>query len=896
MGASDGSIGSTTKVVDHGSPSSRWDLVVLGDGYRAAELTKYHTDVQTFVDRIRVTPPWDDLWCGVNVWRVDVTSTDSGADEPTTCGGPGTTPRTFFDATFCSLWGATPLERLLTVDSARADAAAKAAVPLRNQTLVIVNSAKYGGSGGSVATCSTHAQAAEIAIHEIGHSAFGLADEYENGATASGMEPSEPNVTFDANRATNKWRDLVAAGTPMPSSCNPGCAGCTPPATPPPAGAVGAYEGARYLRCGAYRPLPSCYMRDYGPFCPVCARVIRQTLQPFLPPESVALQTPTLTFGNVPEGVGGVGVTTFRAVVFEVSTCRRLTFRIVGAPTGPFAAVPPTVADVLAGPYSPVNYARLWISYTSTTAGSTASGSVVVRLDQTGQTWTIPITAATVPRPRTEVVLVLDRSGSMQEDAGDGTTKVSKLREAAGVFVDAMLPGDGLSVVRFDDTAQRLTNVTDVGPAPGGAGRTAALAQINSPALDPAGATSIGAGVLEGRAALNAGQAATSPPYDVRAMVVLTDGIENTAPTIAAASAGLSANTFAVGLGLPHNISVAALQALTQGTHGYLLVTGALDASQRHRLAKYFLQILAGVTNAGVLLDPHGDLPFGAEHRIPFVVSEADIGLDAFLLTSHPEVVDFVLETPDGTRLDAGTAAGFGTGDYVVSRDVAFHRLALPAVPDPAVAAHAGVWTAVLTLRRKPHTRLVRGEPGGPTVAGLPYDLLVHCYSNLTFSAEALQASLMPGEEVRLVGRLREYDVPVEDRGTVWAEIGQPGGGQQSVLLERSPGGDHVGVFRTTSPGLYPIRVRAQGETRYGSRFTREQVLSAVAIGGGGTTPPVVGGGGDLVDLLCCLIDTEAIGPGTFERWGLDPDLARRCLERLCAARRAPERVDPRLR
>jgi hypothetical protein len=896
MGASDGSIGGTTKVVDHGSPSARWDLVVLGDGYQASELAKYHTDVQAFVDRIRVTPPYDELWCGINVWRVDVTSTDSGADEPTDCGGPGTTPRTFFDATFCSPWGSTRLERLLTVDSGRADAAALAAVPLRNQTLVIVNSSKYGGSGGAIATCSTNVQAAEIAIHEIGHSAFGLADEYENGGTASGAEPFEPNVTFDANRATNKWRDLIAATTPMPSACNAGCTGCTPPATPPAPGAVGAYEGAFYVKCGAYRPLPSCYMRDYGPFCPVCARVIRQTLQPFLPPEAVVLQTPSLSFGNVPEGVGGAGVTTFRAVVFEVNTCRRLTFRILSGPSGGFAAPPPTVVDVLAGPYSPADHARLWIAYTSTTAGATASGSVTVRLDQTGQTWTIPITAATVPRPRTEVVLVLDHSGSMQEDAGDGTTKVQKLREAAGVFVEAMLPGDGLSVVRFDDTAQRLTDVTDVGPAPGGPGRAAALAQINSPALDPAGATSIGAGVVRGRAALVDGQAAASPPYDVQAMVVLTDGVENTAPTIAAASASLSANTFAIGLGLPHNISVAALQALTQGHQGYLLVTGALDTSQRHRLAKYFLQILAGVTNANVILDPHGELPFNAEHRIPFVVSEADIGLDAFLLTSHPEIVEFALETPDGTRLDASTAAGLGTGDYIVADEVAYHRLVLPAVPDPAVASHEGVWNAVLTMRRKPDLRLTRGEPRvRGAAAGLPYELLVHCYSNLTFQAEVLQASLLPGEEVRLVARIREYDVPVEDRGTVWAEIDGPGGGQTSVTLTPTPGGDHVGAFKTTSPGLYSIRVRAQGETFHGNRFTREQVLSAVAIVGGGTTPGLESGG-DIVDLLCCLVATGAISAETFERWGVDPGLARRCLDRLCRKRRASDREEVDLR
>lgn len=149
---------------------------------------------------------------------------------------------------------------------------------------------------------------------------------------------------------------------------------------------------------------------------------------------------------------------------------------------------------MLAGPYTPSNDARLWVSYTSTTAGAVASGSISVHCDQTGQTWArrrwegderhprdgsrdarrvVPITAVTVARPHAEVVLVLDRSGSMIEDAGDGTRKVDKLREAARIFVEAMLPGDGLGLVRFDDTAQRLTNVADVGALVTGAGRVA---------------------------------------------------------------------------------------------------------------------------------------------------------------------------------------------------------------------------------------------------------------------------------------------------------------------------------------------------------------------------------------------------------------------------------------
>ena len=48
---------------------------------------------------------------------------------------------------------------------------------------------------------------------------------------------------------------------------------------------------------------------------------------------------------------------------------------------------------------------------------------------------------------------------------------------------------------------------------------------------------------------------------------------------------------------------MSALNALTQGHNGYLIVTGALTADQRNYLSKYFLQVLAGITNANVVVD-----------------------------------------------------------------------------------------------------------------------------------------------------------------------------------------------------------------------------------------------------------------------------------------------------
>jgi hypothetical protein len=57
---------------------------------------------------------------------------------------------------------------------------ANAQVPDWDSVVVIVNSTQYGGSGGQIATTSiSGSDWPFIAIHEYGHSAFGLGDENE---------------------------------------------------------------------------------------------------------------------------------------------------------------------------------------------------------------------------------------------------------------------------------------------------------------------------------------------------------------------------------------------------------------------------------------------------------------------------------------------------------------------------------------------------------------------------------------------------------------------------------------------------------------------------------------------------------------------------------------------
>ena len=288
MGTSDGQVLGATKIVDAGPPEQRWNVVIVSEGYRSDEMALFATDAQQFADALLAAAPFDRLRPAINIFRVDVTSKESGARDPKKCGGTDAKPRTYFDASFCK----NGIRRLLIANNGRVLQVVGKQVPQWHMTFLAVNSPISGGSGGPVATFSKAPGALEIAIHEMGHTAFGLADEYEyysNCAESghdkhSGSEPSQPNITTNKNRATTKWRSLIQDSTPVPTTRNTDCAHCDPQPSPVALGTIGLFEGADYYHCGVYRPEFDCRMRNLNkPFCAVCQQVIVKKLTPFLP-------------------------------------------------------------------------------------------------------------------------------------------------------------------------------------------------------------------------------------------------------------------------------------------------------------------------------------------------------------------------------------------------------------------------------------------------------------------------------------------------------------------------------------------------------------------------------------------------------------------------------------
>lgn len=626
---------------------------------------------------------------------------------------------------------------------------------------------------------------------------------------------------------------------------------------------------------------------------------------------TITLLTPHLNFIDIPQGPMGMVREQPLAISFEVispSSAVTLEYSPGGAP-----AHPQLVAgnnSVTAGPTggSGVATARLWLIYRTGAAPSAISTqTVTVREPVSGQTWDVLIDANTVARKTAAVALVLDRSGSMAQDRGDGQSKHVSLQQAAEVFVDVMLEGDGVGLVRYDQDAQVVQQVLQLGA--GGISdlnRGNAIDLIRGNSFDPAGATSIGDGIFEGRQILNN----AAGGYDVKAIAVLTDGVENRSRYIADVAAEINEKTYAIGLGTPQNTSAAALQTISGNHGGFLLITGSIGTDSRFLLQKYFLQILAGVSNAEVVLDPDGELAPGIVHRIPFTLTDADAGVDVILLSPFVKAVDFRLQTPTGLILEPWRAMAEPAMRYMLGNGVSYYRLVLPTQLIAERFDQGGAWHALLTVghpRLKPSvdneqgidTGIARGMHAGQAqrlraqrgsvvseqrrsfaiaqmaasfdsaamartahvsagadVAGtrrtLPYSLIVHSYSNVSLRAEARQSSYEPGALVQVEATLTQSGLPALIEGVVWGELTRPDGTQVNVEFQPVEAGRFTAQFVAGTTGVHRLRVRGRGRTRKGMPFARERTLTA-AVWRGGDRDAEAGTGG--VDRLIEALD-----------------------------------------
>ncbi len=250
-----------------GNVHKKIDVVIVPEGYGPADTAKMQKDMRSFCTFLLGQEPFASRRNDFNVWGIPLTGQETGITHP----GKGLYVKSLVGASY-NTFGA---DRYLMTMRLFQLHDAIGSTPC-DHIIIMANSDTYGGGGiyNFYAMSSLNEMAYMVLPHELGHSIGGLADEYVDEDLSYGdthsktFEPMEPNITSLVDFG-HKWQSMLPAGTSIPTPAD-----ASVPRTEN--GPLGVYEGAGYQSKGLYRPTPHCMMRDYGPFCPVCAKRLNE--------------------------------------------------------------------------------------------------------------------------------------------------------------------------------------------------------------------------------------------------------------------------------------------------------------------------------------------------------------------------------------------------------------------------------------------------------------------------------------------------------------------------------------------------------------------------------------------------------------------------------------------
>lgn len=249
-------------------PSQSLDIAIIPEGYTQNEMEKFRQDAKRFMNYTFEVEPFSKYKNYINFMLIEAPSLESGTDIP----GTSVWKQTLLNSHFYTF----DIERYLTSPDVHKIRDVASLVPY-DQIFILVNTAKYGGSGifNSYNICtSDHSQSREVFTHEFGHGFAALADEYFDSEVAYedmydfSVEIYNKNITtlvdFD-----KKWKNMLDKNTPIPT-----------PNTAEFNKKIGVFEGGGYVAKGIYRPTWDCKMKSNATneFCPVCKRAISELL------------------------------------------------------------------------------------------------------------------------------------------------------------------------------------------------------------------------------------------------------------------------------------------------------------------------------------------------------------------------------------------------------------------------------------------------------------------------------------------------------------------------------------------------------------------------------------------------------------------------------------------
>lgn len=259
----------------------------------------------------------------------------------------------------------------------------------------------------------------------------------------------------------------------------------------------------------------------------------------------------------------------------------------------------------------------------------------------------------TPPPKDVDVVLVLDRSGSMSLSGLSGASKMDEAQAAAALFIDLLRTDQThrAGLVTFSTTAStppefalsavsETNKTTLIGPPPDRDDGIVA-------GISPGGTTTIGGGLQAGQAMLPAPTPTTNTP----AILLLTDGLQNTPPMISAVALGAT-RLCVVGFGSEASLDGPLLTTLARN-HGGIYTR----AGEGLELKKFFVLCFGNIFHTAVAMDPFEVLPADATAAKPIPLQVCAEELITVVLSWERPSEDLILSlrTPAGNTLTRST-------------------------------------------------------------------------------------------------------------------------------------------------------------------------------------------------------------------------------------------------
>ncbi len=503
----------------------------------------------------------------------------------------------------------------------------------------------------------------------------------------------------------------------------------------------------------------------------------------------------------------------------------------------------------------------------------------------------LPLTASVIAGNVVDAVAVFDTSGSMSDAVQGGGSKMNAAIQAGHLFASLVPPdlGNRIAATRFATDSSVFLGIGEVTAG----NQQSKVDAIKDPPLTPLGWTAIAAGVMTGLPEFAVPRTGPAPALLTKAVVVLTDGKDNTAFKNPADNKFYSilggmardpgsptnmiptqpfvppsdVKVYAVGLGTGQDIDASQLAQLSSAAGGTWNAVDPTQPGAAYSLMKYYTQIYMDLFDASTIKDPKDLVYPGNKNEYEFDILNGDVSAMVVIYDLGGLRLPFWLESPAGEIVDAGfVPPGFQmrSGFTETTRFVDF------VMPAKEPKRYAGRWKLVVMH----DGRVCRGSPSkkakeigftgrdcGESKSPVEFGFAIGVGSNFRLQAFVTGAPVKVGEPIRLTAIPTEAGLSVQGC-TITVDAVGPGGQMWNNIILKDDGahddgdaddGEYARLFTNTAiAGTYAFTFRASGLTRDNKPVNREVVRSKYVEGVIRQPPTGDPGGKDWTSDACC--------------------------------------------